>query len=1125
MKKITTLVIVMFLLSGFAQAETALEIIKASGVKGGLIVCVGAENPDFVVGLHADDKYLVHCLDVDQKKVAAARKYIQTKGLYGKVSVDVFDGKNLPYADNLVNLIVVNSAIRNPSKRDKSATCPATAGSELERVLAPRGVAMARKGSGLDFTGGDGAESKRPDPEEGLDGWSIFTKPWPPSIDDWTHYLHGPDGNMVAKDSRVGPPKYLQWKAGPQFSRDHDALASISAMVSSKGRMFYIIDEGSTSMIHHPPEWKLVARDAFNGVLLWKRDIKNWVNHLHKFRAGPIWLNRKLVSIDDRVYVTLGLTAPVSVLNAASGETLMTYKGSEKAEEIVCHDGVLFVVVGDPALVHKASPLINSYRERFVKDFEPEHAKKIIAYDALSGKVLWEKTGDNFKYLVPTSLSAIGGKVCFMDADHIFCVNLKDGKEIWRAPFKTEGFFLTNYAPTLVLHKDIAVCLGYEKLKAYSMVDGKSVWNKPFGYAGFGGSGDMFIIGNDLWLANAQGYHYSDKQKRDRDELGKKICVDILTGEKKKSIAEKHLPSGHHHRCYRNKATENYLIYGRRGVDFLDVNGEGHKQNVWIRGICQYGIMPCNGMVYVPPDPCACYPNTKFNGLMAFTAQISENTSGTDAPALVKGVAYNDVNQQIKKLSAAEEKVVGQGKEEGGIWTVAESALKKNNDWPTYRHDISRSGFAQTSLSGKLKKLWKSERLGAEITSSVSVGGRLFVASEDKHTLVCLDGKTGKNLWTFTAGGGIDSPPSIYGPLAVFGSRDGHVYAVRVSDGKLAWRFRAAPTDRKIVVESRLESPWPVHGAVLILNKKVYFAAGRHSNVDGGIRLMGLDVATGEVLFDKTMSAEKTDVAGDREHIRSSGMPDIFVSNGEVIGMRNVLFTKELSRFGAEGTILNSITGILGDSRMHRMSWVLGSNKVKSGSYTYDNPFGLMIVFDDKVAVGIQSLYSFRKYTPSLWPENHTGDHHQQYIKYSPRMFPVGIRLYSQKNVIVEDDQELVKKEEEERAKLKGIARSKWRPDYSGTRSHLWTEKVKLIVNSMLLTSDTVYVAGEYDSLRIFESADEMKKGGVMMAFSRKNGEKIAEYPLDSNPVNDGMIAADGKLFVSLENGSVVCWK
>ena len=45
-------------------------------------------------------------------------------------------------------------------------------------------------------------------------------------------------------------------------------------MVTAKGRLFYVIDDGVRASMIMPPDWKLVARDAFNGVLLWERKIE-----------------------------------------------------------------------------------------------------------------------------------------------------------------------------------------------------------------------------------------------------------------------------------------------------------------------------------------------------------------------------------------------------------------------------------------------------------------------------------------------------------------------------------------------------------------------------------------------------------------------------------------------------------------------------------------------------------------------------------------------------------------------------------------------------------------------------------------------------------------------------------
>ena len=54
-------------------------------------------------------------------------------------------------------------------------------------------------------------------------------------------------------------------------------MSSFAAMVSSGGRVFYIMDHGSPSSIFFPSEWKLVARDGYNGVVLWSQPSDEWV--------------------------------------------------------------------------------------------------------------------------------------------------------------------------------------------------------------------------------------------------------------------------------------------------------------------------------------------------------------------------------------------------------------------------------------------------------------------------------------------------------------------------------------------------------------------------------------------------------------------------------------------------------------------------------------------------------------------------------------------------------------------------------------------------------------------------------------------------------------------------------
>ena len=153
---------------------------------------------------------VIRFLDGDPRKVAEARRHIVEHAAYGKVTANVWASDRLPYTDNLVNLLIITNA----EQRIPDA--------EVMRVLAPRGMAIV--------------------------GGRKIVKPVPAEIDDWTHYLHGADGNAVAEDTRIHNPRRMQWRSGPNHTRDHDALASISAMVSSGGKLFYIIDEAPTSI-------------------------------------------------------------------------------------------------------------------------------------------------------------------------------------------------------------------------------------------------------------------------------------------------------------------------------------------------------------------------------------------------------------------------------------------------------------------------------------------------------------------------------------------------------------------------------------------------------------------------------------------------------------------------------------------------------------------------------------------------------------------------------------------------------------------------------------------------------------------------------------------------------------
>ncbi len=1065
-------------------AGTAQDVVTASGVKGGLVVSIGCDDPKFISDLLAGDSYLVHGLDADSAKVDKARGYLKSKGLYGKVSVDTFDGKNLPYADNLVNVIVM-----------RDTRCEIRGG-EIERVLAPGGRVVAP------------AKSRIPHPVSRIGaGRVMYTKPVPSDIDEWTHYLHGPGNNAVSQDTAVGPPKRYQWICGPAWARSHDHLSTTSAMVSSGGRIFYILDEGSTLSAALPVDWKLIARDAYSGVLLWKRDIDRWEGHLRGFRTGPSELARRIVAIGDRVYVTLGYGKPIEVLDAATGKTLETYRKTKHALEFVIHGKTLLAVVGDrlpdntdnAAIPAKPNGLWMHWP--ILKEVPP--TKHILALNTDTGKEVWRINSADTAGMMPTTLAASAGRVFFHSGREIVCVNLENGEEAWRTPREINLRRPSWSAPTLVIKDDVLLCGDRDTktvhpgakadsqeeqwvinsagglapvgtITAFSAVDGKKLWEAP--------AKEVYNAPVDVLVAD--GLVWSGNLVRSK-EAGITKGLDLRTGEVKRERPNDSkffkVIMGHH-RCYRNKATEKYLVLGRDGIEYIDVKSGDGFGHAWVRGACQYGVMPCNGLTYSPPHSCACHIETKLNSFNVMSAlPVPEGVAADDERRLEKGPAY--------------------GQESG------DRSQESGSEWPTYRGDAARSGGAGTSVVQEPKKKWAAD-IGGRLSAVTVADGKCFVAGIDTHTVYALDAESGKTQWEFTAGGRVDSPPTIHKGMALFGSADGHIYSVRASDGVLAWAFNAALSDQRIVSYGQLESVSPVHGSVLVDDDTLYAVAGRNAFLDGGMRIYALDTATGMVLSHR-------DITG-------NALPDVLSSDGDTVYMRHRRFNKKLADAGELKDHLYSAAGFLDGTWWHRTYWLYGkamrSNYGGWPSSASQVPAGRLMACVDN------AIYGFGRFNQYDKVGGHVGLGKMKYYLYAHERAPVAPKAPAGG------------KKAQQGGRKKAAPRN--------AVQAVWKKQVPVLARGMVATDELLFVAGPPDTFGT--SPDGMthpynpvpgsniekqikalsrNEGARLVAVSRDGGELAAEHALESYPVWDGMAAAYGSLYIAGVDGTVTCFR
>ena len=74
-----------------------------TGIQGGLVVHLGCGDGRLAAKIAECERFLVHGLDRDAENVRRSRQYIRSRGVYGRVTADVWEGDRLPYVDDLVN--------------------------------------------------------------------------------------------------------------------------------------------------------------------------------------------------------------------------------------------------------------------------------------------------------------------------------------------------------------------------------------------------------------------------------------------------------------------------------------------------------------------------------------------------------------------------------------------------------------------------------------------------------------------------------------------------------------------------------------------------------------------------------------------------------------------------------------------------------------------------------------------------------------------------------------------------------------------------------------------------------------------------------------------------------------
>ncbi|NCO39326.1 MAG: hypothetical protein COZ06_08745 [Armatimonadetes bacterium CG_4_10_14_3_um_filter_66_18] len=819
----------------FAAAQPVVAGIDPGriGVQGGLVVQLGAADTATPAALSRTGRYLVNVLDVDAAAVAAARTQLRAQGYYGLVSADLIAKPSLlPYTENLVNLVIVGNL-----------SVPA---SEVFRVLVPGGAVVVADPQTLakqQLRAAGFAAVRDLDLAPGA--LSVTArKPWPANMDWWSHPRHGADGNPASDDTLVGPPDRVRWIAA--------STSEVEGMVSAGGRNYY---------------GGVLARDSFNGLRLWHSNLGNAEVNAATFALPRLSAGvARPVAARDRLYAIAG--GKLVALEAATGKVVREFPGVERPRQLANSGDTL--VAADGKAVH--------------------------AYSTRTGGELW-----SFAAVDATNLVVSGEFVSFLQGQpkrglalEAVALDLRTGAVAWR---RSDYPWLPKVSRT-VLHNDqlafeVSSLSDHDAgngLHVVSARTGEPLWEKVFPPGmNHNRQARAMFLNSGLWILHGGKTNTADPANIGHLPL-EVSALDPLTGQ---TLATRDAGLTH---CFPPVATARYLLSGV--FDMTDLQSGKVVVNPITKANCsaEGGWMPANGLVYTTPKHCSCWPM-----LRGFTALAprSPETSPAHKP-------LDQIEFPLEKGPAF------------GAIPSAESQVADPNDWPLYRHDAWRSGSTAAPGPKSLNARWavqlapKAEVAMVEeaplgpllhdwrenpvvkgpLSAPTVANGLVFVTRPDAQEVLAVDAASGQVRWRFTADGRVDTPPAVYRGACLFGSQSGSVYALRADTGELAWRMQAGPTVERIVVYGQVESPWPVPGAVLVIDGVAYFAAGRQPFADGGVLVFSVDPFTGQRHW-----VRRLDTIPQQGYYENSGLEfdpfDILHQEGEGLTLSRWIFSRD----------------------------------------------------------------------------------------------------------------------------------------------------------------------------------------------------------------------------------------
>jgi outer membrane protein assembly factor BamB len=426
-----------------AKYEQAAEkILQASAGQQGYCLVLGAGDGRLAYEIARRSQFQVIGLEADAAKAAAARRLLRQAGLYGtRVSIHCGTLDQVHYQPYFANLITSAEALEGKLP---------TAAAEVYRVLRPCGGKLVfvlppgdSSGSALEKWG-DGAIAGWKVEKDAAGSWLGTAERGPlPGAGQWNHLYADAGNSACSRDQLTQGAVSIQWfgRPGPRQMVDrHDKNVG---PVYANGRLFVSGDN------------YLVAVDAYNGAILWERDVPDSV------RLGALKNCGNMAATDDCLYVAAGSQCLALDVQTGREKFIAPVQASPPGGR---KEWGYVATVGDLLLGSDTRPAA-SFRYQTIdtevliwRDRMPVVCSdSLFGLDRHTGKKLWNYVPSQGVIVNPT-IALGGGRAYFVESANPETRDVADGR----------------------IKLDVLLDKG-ANLVALDLQSGKVLWSKPAG--------------------------------------------------------------------------------------------------------------------------------------------------------------------------------------------------------------------------------------------------------------------------------------------------------------------------------------------------------------------------------------------------------------------------------------------------------------------------------------------------------------------------------------------------------------------------------------------------------------------------------------------------------------------